>query len=66
MQTAEWQKSSFCGQGESCLHVAANGRTVLLTESADPAHAVLSTTPTTWQALIQSLTPGGARRGPAG
>ncbi|MGW0563078.1 DUF397 domain-containing protein [Streptomyces sp. NPDC003016] len=61
MHTAEWQKSSFCGQGESCVHVAADDRTVLLTESADPAHAVLSTTPTAWKALIQSLAPGRPR-----
>ncbi|WP_037647611.1 DUF397 domain-containing protein [Streptomyces flavidovirens] len=61
MQSAEadWQKSSFCGQGESCVHVAASDRTVLLTESADPAHAVLSTTPTAWNALLQSLSQAG-------
>ncbi len=59
MQPAEWQKSSFCGQGESCVHVTANDRTVLLTESADPAHAVLSTTPAAWNALLQSLSQAG-------
>ncbi|WP_199552753.1 DUF397 domain-containing protein [Streptomyces sp. N35] len=36
----EWQKSSYCGQGESCVHVAADDATVLLTESADPSGAV--------------------------
>ncbi|MBT2489073.1 DUF397 domain-containing protein [Streptomyces sp. ISL-96] len=52
MQTAEWQKSSFCGQGESCVHVAANRQAVLLTESADPSHATLNTTPATLAALL--------------
>ncbi|NGO79861.1 DUF397 domain-containing protein [Streptomyces sp. YC504] len=37
----DWQKSSYCGQGESCVHVAADDATVLLMESADPSGAVL-------------------------
>ncbi|MBT2398389.1 DUF397 domain-containing protein [Streptomyces sp. ISL-100] len=53
-----WHKSSYCQEGEACLHTAAHEGTVLLTESADPAQAVLSTTPTTWKALLQSLMPG--------
>jgi hypothetical protein len=26
MTTYAWQKSSYCGQGESCVHVAATAR----------------------------------------
>ncbi|MFD5515802.1 DUF397 domain-containing protein [Streptomyces sp. NPDC127066] len=52
-----WQKSSHCQEGEACLHVAASGsaETVHLTESADPARAVLSTTPAAFGALLRAL-----------
>ncbi|WP_415949924.1 DUF397 domain-containing protein [Streptomyces sp. KLOTTS4A1] len=36
-----WQKSSYCGEGESCVHVASEGAAVLLKESSDPRGAVL-------------------------
>ncbi|GAB2459893.1 DUF397 domain-containing protein [Streptomyces incanus] len=29
MQTPHWQKSSYCGEGESCLHVAATAPPVI-------------------------------------
>lgn len=47
MDTHEWQKSSYCQEGEACLHVAVSGvaETVHLTESGDPAHSILSATP---------------------
>ncbi|MGH4033936.1 DUF397 domain-containing protein [Actinomycetota bacterium Odt1-20B] len=51
----QWQKSSYCGQGDSCVHVAANGAgTVHLTESADPTRAILSTTPSALAALLRA------------
>lgn len=51
-----WQKSSYCGEGESCIHVAASAPgTVSLTESADPTGAVLRTTPDAWAALVRTL-----------
>ena len=78
MYPHDWQKSSYCAQGESCVHVAAGaqkssycqegeacvhisgGPTLIhLTESADPAHAVLTTTPTAFAALLGVL--GGQR-----
>lgn len=52
MPIREWQKSSYCQEGEACLHIATHERTVLLTESADPSHAVLSTAPTAMAALL--------------
>ncbi|WP_406270074.1 DUF397 domain-containing protein [Streptomyces sp. NBC_00191] len=56
MTAYDWQKSSYCAQGDSCLHVAAGGdRTVKLTESGDPGGAILSTTPATWSALLLAL-----------
>ncbi|MGN5636412.1 DUF397 domain-containing protein [Streptomyces sp. AC154] len=42
--------SSYCAQGNSCVHVATHNGTVILTESGDPGGAILRTTPAdlTW------------------
>lgn len=56
MGESNWQKSSYCAQGEACLHVTATSEhTVILTESSDPTGSILSTTPATWAALVRSL-----------
>ncbi|MEE1768006.1 DUF397 domain-containing protein [Streptomyces sp. JV185] len=56
MPAPAWQKSSYCAQGNSCIHVAALATgTVGLTESGDPAGATLRTTPTAWAALVRTL-----------
>jgi hypothetical protein len=58
MSTDTWQKSSYCGQGESCVHISATltPATIQLTESADPSQSVLTTTPSAFAALLGSLT----------
>ena len=45
------QRSSYCAQGESCVHISAAPTTIHLTESADPAQAVLTATPTAFAPL---------------
>ncbi|TPQ17038.1 DUF397 domain-containing protein [Streptomyces sporangiiformans] len=51
-----WQKSSYCGEGDSCVNVAAAPTgTIHLTESSDPARAVLGTTPHAFSALLRTL-----------
>jgi hypothetical protein len=56
MPSSAWQKSSYCAQGNSCVHVAAlTPGTVALTESADPTGAILRTTPTAWAALVRTI-----------
>ncbi|MET8742749.1 DUF397 domain-containing protein [Streptomyces sp. NPDC004728] len=56
MHQHSWQKSSHCGQGESCVHVARDtGDGVKLTESGDPTGAILRTTPAAWSALIRTI-----------
>ncbi|MFE3940275.1 DUF397 domain-containing protein [Streptomyces sp. NPDC059118] len=56
MPTSPWQKSSYCGEGDACIHISASpARTVLLTESADPTGAVLRTTPAAWAALVRTI-----------
>ena len=55
MSASTWQKSSYCAQGEACIHVAAYDDTVSLTESSDPTGAILHTTPAAWAALIRTI-----------
>ncbi|MEV1068740.1 DUF397 domain-containing protein [Streptomyces sp. NPDC050263] len=57
MPTHTWQKSSYCGQGESCVHISATADpgAIHLTESADPARSVLSTTPAAFAALLDAF-----------
>ncbi|MEW2392882.1 DUF397 domain-containing protein [Streptomyces venezuelae] len=55
MPELTWQKSSYCPEGNSCVHVAADpARTIHLTESSDPTAAILSTTPDTFAALVRT------------
>ncbi|MGW4228439.1 DUF397 domain-containing protein [Streptomyces sp. NPDC004980] len=55
MSSYQWQKSSYCGQGESCVHVAARHGAVHVTESSDPTGAIIHTTPAAWAALVRSV-----------
>ncbi|WP_405932012.1 DUF397 domain-containing protein [Streptomyces sp. NBC_00827] len=56
MPASTWQKSSYCAQGEACLHVAApTAKTVHLTESADPAESIISTDPATFGIFLRAL-----------
>ncbi|SHI00563.1 DUF397 domain-containing protein [Streptomyces sp. 3214.6] len=52
MPTPTWQKSSYCAQGDSCVHVAADADRILLTESADPSASILTATPAAFSALL--------------
>ncbi|MFD6436789.1 DUF397 domain-containing protein [Streptomyces venezuelae] len=55
MTMLTWHKSSYCGEGDSCVHVAADATgTLHLTESSDPTAAILSTTPGTFAALVRA------------
>ncbi|MFF4834731.1 DUF397 domain-containing protein [Streptomyces sp. NPDC001315] len=55
MSTPAWQKSSYCQEGEACVHISATPDSIHLTESADPAHAVLTTTPAAFGTLLRAL-----------
>ncbi|WP_221352313.1 DUF397 domain-containing protein [Streptomyces beigongshangae] len=59
-----WQRSSYCGQGESCLHVTTAARTVRLTESGDPGGAILGASPDAFESLLLLLKEGRDRRVP--
>ncbi|MEV6590276.1 DUF397 domain-containing protein [Streptomyces acidicola] len=55
MTADTWQKSSYCAQGESCVHISATPTSVHLTESADPTQAVISAPPAAFGALLRTL-----------
>ncbi|MFI5806637.1 DUF397 domain-containing protein [Streptomyces sp. NPDC051561] len=58
MTRHDWQKSSYCAQGNSCVHVADTPGAVHLTESGDPSGAIVTTTPTAFAALTHALKEG--------
>jgi hypothetical protein len=55
MPQATWQKSSYCAQGNSCIHVRRTTETIHLTESSDPTGAILTATPAAFGALLAVL-----------
>jgi len=55
MSTHDWQKSSYCQEGDACVHVAATAETVHLIESGDPAQVILSTDRDAFGALLRVL-----------
>ncbi|MFC9845768.1 DUF397 domain-containing protein [Streptomyces sp. NPDC060223] len=55
MSTHDWQKSSYCQEGDACVHVAATAETVRLTESSDPAGVILSAHADAFAALLRAL-----------
>ncbi|MCT2594105.1 DUF397 domain-containing protein [Streptomyces sp. N2-109] len=57
MQTHEWQVSSHCGEGNSCVGVAAAGGAVKLRESDEPS-VTLTTTREQLHSLIAAIKDG--------
>ncbi|OLZ70227.1 hypothetical protein AVW11_08755 [Streptomyces amritsarensis] len=57
MSVLSWQKSSYCGTGEACVHVATAtpGAAVKVAGSADPGKDHLTVSPAAWTAFLQSV-----------
>ncbi len=56
MPATTWQKSSYCAQGEACVHISVTAETVLLADSATPApSSALSTGHDAFTNLIRIL-----------
>ncbi|KJK43590.1 MULTISPECIES: DUF397 domain-containing protein [unclassified Streptomyces] len=57
MSVLSWQKSSYCGTGEACVHVAtaAHGAAVKVAGSADPGASHLTVSPAAWSAFLQAV-----------
>lgn len=52
----EWRKSSYCGEGEACVYVAAApGTLVRVADRADPAHLVMATTHAAWADFVGAV-----------
>jgi hypothetical protein len=51
-----WQKSSYCQEGDACLHISAAAPDAIhLTESADPAETILTAAPLAFSSLLDML-----------
>ncbi|WP_413758512.1 DUF397 domain-containing protein [Streptomyces sp. MMBL 11-3] len=62
MPIVDWQKSSYCQEGDACLHVAADApQNVRLTESSDPDGVILGASPEAFGALLLLLKEGRGR-----
>ncbi|MGW2117232.1 DUF397 domain-containing protein [Streptomyces zhihengii] len=59
MPDSQWQKSSYCGEGDACLNVSSDASGVHLTESGDPDGVILRTTPETFGGLLDAIKNGG-------
>lgn len=56
MAATTWQKSSYCAQGEACVHISVTAETVLLADSATPApSSILSTGHVAFTALVRMI-----------
>ncbi|WP_030961762.1 DUF397 domain-containing protein [Streptomyces sp. NRRL S-378] len=57
MSVLTWQKSSYCGTGEACVHVAttAPDAAVKVARSADPGKDHLTVSPAAWAAFLQAV-----------
>ncbi|WP_328782096.1 DUF397 domain-containing protein [Streptomyces canus] len=59
MPTTTWRKSSYCQEGEACVHISTDPDGVHLTDTdSDPARTVVTVTPaafTTFLDLVKSL-----------
>ncbi|MFD7258103.1 DUF397 domain-containing protein [Streptomyces sp. NPDC059874] len=55
--TDDWQRSSYCAEGNSCVCVAPGGTRnhVLVAESADPGTRVLRVSVAAWAALLDGV-----------
>ncbi|MET9430840.1 DUF397 domain-containing protein [Streptomyces sp. NPDC003036] len=56
MTATAWQKSSYCAQGDSCVHVTATtDGLVKIRESADPSGSIVTTTAGDFRELLRAL-----------
>ncbi|MFE3553759.1 DUF397 domain-containing protein [Streptomyces sp. NPDC059193] len=56
MTQLSWQKSSFCQEGEACVHVATAGPDAAVNVSgADPGETYLTVSRPAWSAFLQAV-----------
>jgi hypothetical protein len=54
MTRRTWRKSSYCQEGEACVHISTTADAVHLTDN-DPPRAILTVSPVAFTALIDLL-----------
>ncbi|MFD4600052.1 DUF397 domain-containing protein [Streptomyces sp. NPDC058464] len=54
MSTRRWRKSSYCQEGEACVHISATSTAIRLAD-ADPPRAVVTVRAEAFNALIDLL-----------
>ncbi|MGW7328332.1 DUF397 domain-containing protein [Streptomyces sp. NPDC054840] len=62
MTQLSWRKSSFCQEGEACVHVATTvpDAAVNVAGSTDPGEDHLTLSPAAWSAFLQAVKNPGA------
>jgi hypothetical protein len=55
MSTHRWLKSSYCQEGDACVHISITPTAVHLTDRPTPPHPVLTTAPAAFTALLHAL-----------
>ncbi|MFE5677333.1 DUF397 domain-containing protein [Streptomyces erythrochromogenes] len=60
MSDPSWQKSSYCGTGEACVHVATAGPDAAVNVSGSPAPGdpYLTVSRPAWSAFLQTIKTG--------
>ncbi|MEU5641622.1 DUF397 domain-containing protein [Streptomyces milbemycinicus] len=58
MPQPDWQRSSFCSEGNACVYVAAAGDGAVLLRESDEPDVVLVTTRRTLRAFISRVKAG--------
>jgi hypothetical protein len=55
MPTHAWRKSSYCQEGEACVHISSTPTAIHLTDRPTPPQAVLTTSPAAFAVLLHAL-----------
>ena len=55
MSPQRWHKSSYCQEGDACVHISITPTAVHLTDRPDPPQTVLTAGPAAFAALIGLL-----------
>ncbi|MGW3952957.1 DUF397 domain-containing protein, partial [Streptomyces sp. NPDC004752] len=55
MSQNRWQKSSYCQEGDACVHISTASTTIHLTDRPTPPQTVLTTSPAAFTALLHAL-----------
>lgn len=52
MPSHRWRKSSYCQEGEACVHISVSPDSVHITDRPDPPQVILTTSHAAFRALL--------------